>query len=246
MSTLSRRGFLITTAAVVATVAGAPAAFAADPAPGNHWPLDETGGDGAADVVAGRTAVLHDGVAFVPGRAGNALHFDGGYALTDAVDVRTDQSFTVTAWVNLAAKDFGLVTAVSVDGDRTSKFQLGHIVDDDNSQFGAWTFQGPESDSDTPLVTKIAVSALPSDTDTWTHLVGVYDADAKRVWLYVNGSRVGVGTLNTPWQASGGLRIGGGKAAGEAARAWPGSVDDVRLYQGMLDKDQISALYKSY
>lgn len=246
MTTLSRRAFLATTAAVAATVAVAPAALAADPAPGNLWPLDETGGDQAADVVAGRTAVLHDGAAFVPGRAGNALQFDGGYALTDAVDVRTDQSFTVTAWVNLATKDFGLFTAVGVDGDRTSKFQLGHVVDDDNNQLGAWFFQAAESDSDLALVTKMAVSTLPSETGKWTHLVGVYDPGARRIWLYVNGTRVGDGTLNTPWQASGGLRIGGGKAAGEAAQAWPGSVDDVRLYQGMLDRDQVSALYKSY
>ena len=246
MSTLNRRAFLVATAAVAATVTVAPAAFAADPVPGNHWPLDETEGDQAADVVAGRNAVLYDGAAFVSGRVGNALNVDSGYALTDAVDVRTDQSFTVTAWVNLAAKDPGLATAVSVDGERTSRFRLGHVIDDDDHFLGAWTFQGPESDSDTPLVTKIAASALPSETDTWTHLVGVYDADAKRVWLYVDGARVGVGTLNTPWQASGGLRIGGGKAAGEAAQAWPGSVDDVRLYQGMLDKDQVSALYKSY
>ncbi|MDX3186925.1 LamG domain-containing protein [Streptomyces sp. MN03-5084-2B] len=233
---------------LVAVLACAPVALAADPQPGNHWLLDETGGDQAADSVAGRTAVLHNGPVFTPGRDGNALTFDGvdDFAVSDAVDVRTDGSFTVSAWVNIAVKNFGLSTAVSVDGTHTSRFRLGHVLDDDNNQFGAWTFSAAESDSDQPLVTKSAESVFPTETGTWAFLVGVHDAATHKLWLYVNGTRVGDGTLNTEWQAAGGLRIGGALAAGAPAESWPGSVDDVRLYPGVLDKDRISALYRSY
>ncbi|MEQ0561201.1 LamG domain-containing protein [Amycolatopsis sp. NEAU-NG30] len=233
---------------LAAVLACAPAALAADPQPGNHWLLDETGGDQAADSAAGRTATLHNGPVFGPGRSGNALTFDGidDFAASDAVDVRTDGSFTVSAWVNLATANFGLSTAVSVDGEHTSRFRLGYIMDDDNNQLGAWSFRAAESDSDRPVVTKAAESVLPAETGTWVFLVGVHDAAAKRLWLYVNGTRVGDGTLNTEWQPAGGVRIGGALAAGAPAEPWPGSVDDVRLYPGVLDKDQISALYRSF
>jgi hypothetical protein len=198
--------------------------------------------------VAGRTALVRNGAAFGPGRAGNALTFDGAddVAVSDAVDVRTDGSFTVSAWVNIAVGDFGRSTAVSVDGERTSRFRLGYVQDDDNHPFGAWTFRAAESDVDRPLVTKEASSTLPAETATWAFLVGVYDAATKKLWVYVDGSRVGDGTLNTEWQPAGGLRIGGALAAGTPAEAWPGSVDDVRLYPGVLDSGRISALYRSY
>jgi hypothetical protein len=250
MGAFNRRRFLVTASAAAAALGMAPAAFADEPAPlpANRWPLNEHAGYRAADVVAGRTAVLHNGVTFGPGRDRNAAFFDGvdDYGLSRAVDIRTDQSFTVAAWVRLAEKNFGRAIAVSVDGDRTSKFELGFIQDDDENQLGEWIFSAPESDVDQPLETAFASGTLPAEVDTWTHLVGVYEAPVKKLWLYVNGTRVADGTLNTPWQASGGVRLGGAKTAGAGSRFWPGGVDDVRLYQGILNQDQVSALYFSY
>ncbi|SDY32506.1 Concanavalin A-like lectin/glucanases superfamily protein [Amycolatopsis xylanica] len=242
---LSRRALVIA-AAALAALAVTPAAGAspADPALANHWPLDETQGATAADVVAGRQLGLLGGASFT----GGALNFDGvgGQALGDHVDIATDQSFSVSAWVRLSAKNFGEVTAVSVDGDRTSKFRLGHIVDDDNNQFGAWSFQGPESDTDNAQVTKVAVTIFPTEVGQWAHLVGVYDAAAQRVRIYLDGTLSGEGTLTTPWNAGGGLRIGAAKTAGQADKFWPGDVDDVRLYQGALTHTQVSELYRAY
>ncbi|MBB5889180.1 LamG-like jellyroll fold domain-containing protein [Kutzneria kofuensis] len=221
----------------------------------HNYPLDESSGRNAADAVGARGATLTGGSSFVPGRVGNAASFDGvnGAAATTGVDLRLDQSFTVSAWVLLPNKDCDLSTvsackvdAVTVDGAHSSKFRLGHIIDADNNQLGAWTFEMPESDADNAVVTKAAVSTLPSEVNTWTHLVGVYDPATKKVWLYVNGTRVGDGTLNSPWQPSGGLVIGRGKVNSANAEYWPGSVDDVRMYTGQLDKDRVSALYHSY
>ncbi|MFI7122914.1 LamG domain-containing protein [Amycolatopsis sp. NPDC049868] len=244
---MSRRAVVLAASALLA-LTGASVATAAPvlPAPANHWPLDETSGSEARDVIAGRVVSLHNGASFGQGRQGNAVWFDGAddQAVGDQVDFRTDQAFSVSAWVNLTEKNFGKVTAVSVDGLRTSKIQLGHVVDDDNSQFGAWTFSGPESDSDQATTTKVATSTLPSEVGTWTHLVGVYDPAAGKVWLYVNGMRVGDGTLGTPWQATGGVRIGAAKAAGAPVRFWPGGVDDVRFFPRALDRAEVSALYK--
>jgi hypothetical protein len=53
------------------------------------------------------------------------------------------------------------------------------------------------------------------------HLTGVYDAPNQRIWLYVNGTRNGDGSADTPWQANGGIRIGAGKRNGAVADFWP-------------------------
>jgi hypothetical protein len=218
----------------------------------NHR-LDEADGTIAADAVGSRTATITGGVTHVPGKVGNALHFDGstGAATTTGVDLRTDSSFTVAAWVYLdrtcdPGADFACrMTAVGVDGVQAGKFRLGHVVDQDNNALGAWTFEMPESDTAGAPVTKAAVSTEPSDVGRWVHLVGVYDRETSKTWLYVNGTRIGDGTLNTAWDATGGLALGRGKAAGVPAQYWAGSVDDTRLYTGTLDQDQIAKLYRS-
>ncbi|WP_216214228.1 LamG-like jellyroll fold domain-containing protein [Amycolatopsis aidingensis] len=211
----------------------------------NHK-LDESSGDQAADAIGGRTGTLHNGAEFTEGRTGNAVSLDGvdDHVSTTGVDLRTDTSFTVSAWVYLDEKD-GQVTAVSVDGNRASKFRLGHVLDGEN-RLGSWVFEMPESDTADAPVTAAALSTLRTELDTWVHLAGVYDAAAKKVWLYVNGTRIGDGTLQNTWNADGGLKIGRGKDDGSPAEFWPGQVDDVRLYTGGLTDDRIKALYDSY
>jgi hypothetical protein len=225
----------------------------------HDWALDESSGTSAADAIGTRRGALSSGAAFAPGRAGNAVALDGrgGAVSTTGVDLRTDASFTVSAWALLTAKDCDLnqyteckVDAVTIDGNSAaatgSKFRLGHVVNDGQSLNGAWTFEMPESDKPDAPVTKAVVTTDPSEVGHWVHLVGVYDAPARKIWLYVNGIRIGDGTLNTPWQATGGLQIGRGRAAGQPGEYWPGKVDDVRLYTGVLDKDRVYALYRSY
>ncbi|MEV6413985.1 LamG domain-containing protein [Kribbella sp. NPDC051718] len=216
----------------------------------HNWRLDEPSGPTASDAVGARAGTLA-GPTRVPGRLGNALSFNGtsDTVSTAAVDVDTAKSFTVSSWVKLrelcepGADQVCHTTAVSLDGGATSKFRLGHVRDTDNNQFGAWTFEMPEADG---TVTKASVSATDSDVDQWVHLVGVYDAPAHRLWLYVNATRQGDGTLQTPWAASGGLQLGRGRVANAAAEYWPGAIDDVRVYVGALDKSRIESLVASY
>ncbi|MEJ3750146.1 LamG domain-containing protein [Actinomycetes bacterium KLBMP 9797] len=221
----------------------------------HQWALDESSGSSAADAVGSRRGTLGGGAAFAPGRSGNAVRLDGvdDTVSTAGVDLRTDKSFTVTSWVYLTAKDCDLdrytrcvVDAVTVDGAKTSKFRLGHVIDDGQSPSGAWTFEMPESDAADARITKAVVTTEPSELNRWVHLAAVYDAPTKKLWLYVDGVRIGDGTLNTPWHAEGGVQIGRGRAGGEPAEYWPGRVDDVRLYTGPLDKARVLALYRSY
>jgi hypothetical protein len=219
----------------------------------HNWRLDEgSGSTAAADAVGNRPGTLAGGPTRVPGRLGNAVQLDGvdDKVSTTGVDIRTDASFSVSAWVYLSNTcDPGTEwschrVAVSVDGSGTSKFRLGHVADQDQFVEGAWVFEMPELDAQ---VTKAAVSILPSDLNTWVHLAGVYDKPSNKLWLYVNGSRKGDGSLLNPWQAAGGLQIGRGLGpAGAPGQYFSGKVDDVRLYSGQLDDDQIWNLHNSY
>ncbi|GAA4720745.1 LamG domain-containing protein [Phytohabitans rumicis] len=219
----------------------------------HNWRLDESSGGNAADAVGARTAKLSGGARFGAGRVGNAIEFDGldGAASTTGVDFRPGQAFTVGAWVYLPDRNCDLdehescrMDAVSVDGGQRSLFRLGHLVDDLQRRKGAWVFEMPEPD--TGRVTRAALTTDPTEVETWVHLLGVYDPAAKKIWLYVNGTRLGEGTLNTPWTVSGGLHIGRGTANGAAAAHWKGRVDDVRTYTGALDKERILSLVTSY
>jgi len=78
--------------------------------------------------------------------------------------------------------------------------------------------------------------------NTWTHLTGVYDATAGQLRLYVNGTLAGSTACACAWHAAGSLAIGRAKWLGTPSDWWPGSIDDVRVYSGVLSAAQIAYL----
>lgn len=214
----------------------------------HNWTLDEQpGAASAADSVGGRAAALQGGAGFAPGRTGNAIALDGvgDHASTTGADIDVTKSFSVSAWVYLNRAD-GKATAVSLDGTQVSKFRLGLELDDNQNHRGNWVFSMAGSDAGVPAYSKAATAIRGEDLNRWMHLVGTYDAPSRTLWIYVDGTRIGDGTLDNPWVATGGLQIGRGKASGKAGQFWPGMVDDVRVYSGALDNTRVSALHNSY
>ncbi len=212
----------------------------------HNWRFD----DNTADAVGARAGTPVGGAGFGPGRTGSAAVFNGasGAVSTTGVDLGTATSFTVSSWVWLNDKGpYGSTyTAVGLDGERNGKFQLGHEYDPDTRAHGDWFFAMPESAAKGGVVTKAAVSTRATEINTWVHLTGIYDASIGKLWLYVDGTRVGDGTLGTPWNSQGALQFGRGSVDGAHQRYWPGKVDDVRLYAGTLDPGRVAALYASY
>lgn len=210
-----------------------------------HWQLGEESGTSTVDAVTGVSGTLSGAAAFGPGKSGNGVVLAGG-VVTAPLAVDTSRSFTVSAWVNLASKCTERkckLTAVSGDGERSSRFSLGFLRDRDH--VGNWAFEVTESDTDAAPVTVPAVSSEVEEIGVWTHLVGVYDAENGQARLYVQSSLVGEGTINTPWNGTGGFTIGAARKAGVATAYWPGSVDEVRFYDVALGNDEVHALYLS-
>jgi hypothetical protein len=238
------RALLAMTAAVMSLCLTA-GAVQADATVASHWRFDETSGTTTVDAVTGASGTLSGTVGFGPGKSGNGLVFGAGTA-TGPLTVDTVNSFTVSAWVNLpatCATRTCKLTAVSGDGERSSRFSLGFVKSRD--LLGNWFFEVTEADTDRAPVTVPAVSAILDQPGEWTHLVGVYDAESQRTRLYHSGGLVGEGVTNNRWSGTGGFTVGAGFKAGAPTEFFPGSVDEVRFYDRALTDDEVIELYLS-
>jgi Concanavalin A-like lectin/glucanases superfamily len=205
-----------------------------------HWRLDEpAGAASAADASgAGRIATVSAGCSWAPGFFGGSLSAAGACdaAIGNPV-VRTDQSFTVSAWLRFTgATEFTLYTAVSQDGTYNSGFLLQYMTGE-----GVWGFSMPNSDSATETYVT-ARSTQPAVLNVWTHVAGVYDATTGLLKIYVDGLLSGIVTHSNSWHASGSLEIGRAKWHGFLSDWWRGGVDDVRVFQGALNDDEVYLL----
>ncbi|MGW1271779.1 LamG-like jellyroll fold domain-containing protein [Streptomyces sp. NPDC002491] len=87
--------------------------------------------------------------------------------------------------------------------------------------------------------------AAGATADSWTHLVGVYNAATRTAQLYVNGALAGTATGVTPWAATGDLVLGRGLYNGSRDDWLNGSVSGVQAYDYALTGNQVTALYQS-
>jgi hypothetical protein len=210
-----------------------------DPLTGNlaaHWKLDgdlaDTSGNGRTLIAAGGAQTTAEGY------LGAATALDGTatrlYRPGAALD--TTKSFSVSAWAKLDRVG-GFPVAVSQDGRRTSGFQL------QASPEGKWAMAMFSSDVDGGGSQHARVlSTEPVQTGVWTHLIGVYDLGAGALRLYVNGALVTEMPYTSTWNATGDVQIGAGLWTALRGDFFPGSVDDVRLYQRVLVRSEAAAL----
>ncbi|MET8154806.1 LamG-like jellyroll fold domain-containing protein [Sphaerisporangium sp. NPDC005289] len=199
------------------------------------WRLDETAGTTAGDSAAAPHPVTLAGdTAWTGGRVNGAARLNGstGYGSTAEPVVRTDRGLTVSAWVRLTAKTVNS-SVLSQSGDRNSGFQLYY-----SSTYNRWIFGKYATDVDGTALSR-AISDTEPQLGVWTHLTGVYDAPAKQVRLYVNGTlqQTAAAFPYTPWNTNGPLQVGRTKWEGGFHENFAGDVDDVRVWDRILSDD---------
>ncbi|TDC55057.1 LamG domain-containing protein [Micromonospora sp. KC207] len=156
--------------------------------------------------------------------------------------LRTDQSFTVSAWLKLNAIDRSQMI-LAQEGTVNNGFYLYY----GNDNGGEWKIKMLK-DAATPdggTGTTIAAAPAKDLDETWHHLVGVLDVGHRQLKLYVDGDLVKTVALDAawqPWQANGPLRIGSGWGNYNPLH---GTVDDVAAYQGAMTAVQVRALYNA-
>ncbi|MEV0234726.1 LamG-like jellyroll fold domain-containing protein [Nonomuraea sp. NPDC050786] len=210
--------------------------------PKGHWKLDGYVEPTVVDDSPNghdATIALGPAAQWQIGRHGDALWLNGttGYAGTGGgATVETDKTFTVSAWVKPDRLDTTTRTAVSQDGGQVSAFSLQY-----NPATKKWNFTMPAADS-SGAERHIAESATAAVAGRWTHLLGTYDAAAKQLKIYVDGVAGTTAGHPTPWKGSGSVQLGRAQAAGGPVEHWPGSLDEVRVYDRSLTAGEIHDL----
>lgn len=204
-----------------------------------YWKFDEGSGNTATDSSGNNNhGTLNNGPAWVPGKFGKALSFDGvddfvQIPQSSSLDV-TDQ-ITVEAWVYPRAYvgSFGDVShIVSRCADNG-----GHIyVLSVHADGKVWFSVNPMSGE------KLSVANLT--LNTWTHLAMTYDGAYIRLYIngYLDSSYVQSGSIYTTgnWLAIGCKPTGSGGGPGIYAY-FNGIIDEVRIYNRALSQQEIQS-----
>ncbi|MFE7783617.1 LamG domain-containing protein [Streptomyces nigrescens] len=207
------------------------------------WQFDDpTGATEAKGSTPARTADLHGGATpGVEGAAGSALSFNGtdGYAATDIPVVDTSRGFSISAWVRPSQIPDHPAIVATQPGNNRPGFELYY-----SSDLKRWVFNQYTSDSPDAGIAR-AMAAQPGGVtaNEWTHLVGVYDSTAKVLQLYVNGKLAGQTPYTTAWNARRGLQLGAGSYGGKPDSFFPGSLDEVQLFDKAVSAGEVTRLY---
>jgi hypothetical protein len=124
----------------------------------------------------------------------------------------------------------GFATAVSQDGPQASGFFLQYSGADNRFAF---SFVGGR-----------ALASQPPEPGRWYHLVGVRDAAANQLRLYVDGALAGTTTQRCPEPATGNTVIGRAKFNGNQVDFWRGAIDQVHVYDRALSAAEVARLYQ--
>jgi hypothetical protein len=179
------------------------------------------------------------------GTAGSLVLSGSSYGTAPRTVVRTDQSFTVSAWVrNTDPTTTNWRRIVTEPGAHSSAFTLEYRGDAENI-FG---FSLANSDVDSPTWTNVYSTTKPA-VNGWYHVVGVYDAAAGVIRIYVNGTQENgdVARAAPGWTASGVTQVGRGisNSVMDTTTQWVGDIDEVELYQRALTSAEVSTLKTS-
>jgi hypothetical protein len=203
-----------------------------------HWKLDETEGDIAFDSAGGNFGTLSGNPIWQPdsGQVIGALQFDGldDYISTDKVLNPKFAEFSVFAWIKggspgqviISQKNsFGGVGATWLGIDPVNGCLMTGLVSPPIGRFIA-----------EPLESNFIIT-----DDIWHQVGFVWDGSYRT--LYVDGIEVAKDTnpITSLNNSDGGLYIGADKNLDEGT-FFSGLIDDVRIYNEVLNAEEIAAL----
>lgn len=204
------------------------------------WQMDENNGTVTADATPGKRNAALTGPTWTTGHTGAGLTFNGtsAYASNATTALQTDRSYSISAWAKVTGTTTSRTIVAQQASARTPFALLAH------PPLTEWEFAVTSADT-ASTYTRIGSGAGTLVNDRWTHLVGVYDAESGLARLYVDGVLKNTVTVGRLWLATGPTTIGRTWWNTAGGDYFGGAIDDVRLYQGVLTQDQITALSRS-
>jgi VanZ family protein len=203
-----------------------------------HWTFDNCVENSVLDSSAnGNTGLLIGGTKLTTGIRGLAASFDGDDDHVDfgsPVQLRLMGSMTICAWINSAwfPTDDAAIVSAHLPG-----YQLDTTFD-----CGLRTIGFKLVDPCGVLMARYGATELARDT--WYHVAGVYDADARTIHVYLDG-QPDDGLLTG--QVAAAQRVSYeavfvGRRSDREGYEFAGMIDDVRLYSRPLSAAQISSV----
>lgn len=221
--------------------------------PVGHWKLDEAAGTtelvdstSRTDVTA-HPAVVSGGMTLGrPGQIDTAASLNGtnGQASvgTPAVDTGPGKSFSVSAWARLPQSKPTSASIVAAQiGTNVPSFELYY-----SSGYDQWIFNRRASDGSNATVVRAKHATAKAQAGVWAHLVGVYDAGADKLRLYVNGQLAGETAYDpaTEWKATGKWLIGASSySPGTVGGYFAGDIDDMQVHDRPITADEVERLF---
>lgn len=202
-----------------------------------HIPLDGNADDisetGLIGTITGATVTKDR-----KGKAGGAFYFDGTndfilYNQTDKLNFSGAKPYTLSAWVKPdALRESGSSLAISkFDGGVAASWYLGVTKD---ANIVSYRNVAPWSAAGLSTIT----------VEKYVHLLATYDGTDLK--LYVNGVLDGSKPFTTnPNDAKTPVMIGGSHSRGTPTPNFTGSVDEVRIYNRVLEASEIEWLAKN-
>lgn len=194
------------------------------------WLFDDDGGDVATDSSGnGNDGTLLSNPEWVDGKFGSALEFNGSNTSvdcgdTESLNIPTGGSVTMCAWVYPTVGSVGAWQGIMAK--RTGSYSYGINLVTGNFQIYTTGASG------------IAGFAYDLPVEEWVHIAAIMSKDPTE--LYVNGELFGTkGAGGGVIEAANGLRIG---ASGTIGEVFNGIIDDVGIFDVVLDEDDINEI----
>jgi len=207
-----------------------------------HWTFDgvTTGriDDKSGNGNHGSMVNMATSSAYVRGKVGQALKFDGVDDYVTATDIEAIEgvgAISMSVWIKPSNFNGGAAGIAEKAGPNADLFEL-QLESDGDISFRLWN-------ASNTLGTGWYSSAVTT-LNVWYHVVAVYDG--AQVKVYVNnvaGETVGSLSGNTANSTSGFTISYDGSAAGSIGSRFLGAVDDFRIYSRALTAAEITAIY---
>lgn len=197
-----------------------------------YWPLSESTGTVTRDLSgSGAVGTFSDVPVWTAGKYGSALQFDGtnDYIDVDGYTYPTNGHISVSLWVKASATPAEYDSVIGCIGS--------------NWNDGGWCLRWNDADSRYEFFVfryNLYRGYKTATPTVWHHLVGTWNKKTVRLW--VDGIEGTSTAYNGASTSSSDLRIG--SSNGSAARNFPGTIQNVMIWNRAIDSGEVAALYR--
>jgi len=204
-----------------------------------HWTLDRIISDDARDSLSGETATGTE-IVSAAGKAGGGAFFPSQKSWFDLPEREFGPQFTLSFWIRPSAVT-DLSTIAASRGSESQRPGFALAINTPKTRDGVLSFVARDlQDRVGGLVSNPGIIAW----DAWQHVVAVVDTKNSRVMLMHNGNPLAckvLGPISFPTKSA--WRIGAMLTSDFGFR---GAMDEIRVYNRMLDIQEIRALTFAY